>query len=121
MANLYVADVASYNLDDINGLRVDGVRAARARYPNVQSIETNLFPEGWITESTATWSKPLLAPAPEVNIEVASNLMHCLFVSSPRICARTLLGCSIRAFSRGGSLLPSSYADARYIDDVIAF
>lgn len=84
MANLYVADVASYNLDDINGLRVDGVRAARARYPNVQSIETNLFPEGWITENTATWSKPLLAPAPEVNIEVASKSVHCFFTENLR-------------------------------------
>ena len=34
---------------------------------------------------------------------------------SPRICSRTLMG-----YSRGGSLLPSSYADARPPDDVIA-
>ena len=35
----------------------------------------------------------------------------------PRICSRTLMG----VLSRGGSLLPSMYADARYIDDAIAF
>ena len=44
----------------------------------------------------------------------------------PRICSRTLMGCSdpplsLLVFSRGGSLLPSNYADTRYIDDVIAF
>ena len=35
---------------------------------------------------------------------------------SPRICSRTLMG-----YSRGGSLLPSIYADGRSSDDVIAF
>ena len=40
----------------------------------------------------------------------------------PIICSRTLMGCSDNppsAFSRGGSLLPFIYADARYIDAVI--
>lgn len=41
---------------------------------------------------------------------------------SPRICSRTLMGYSDppSVFSRDGSLLPSIYADVRYIDDVIA-
>mmetsp|Transcript_14885 Transcript_14885/g.44162 ORF Transcript_14885/g.44162 Transcript_14885/m.44162 type:complete len:907 (-) Transcript_14885:74-2794(-) len=70
-ANLYVADVSAAGLADITGLRVDGVRATRARYPNVPSIETNIFPAGWISAGNGvSWGKPLLAPAPEVNIEV---------------------------------------------------
>ena len=44
----------------------------------------------------------------------------------PRICSGTLMGYPMgrstpSVFSRGGSLLPSSYADVRSPDDVIAF
>ena len=30
-------------------------RATRARYPNVQSIETNLYPQGWISQPGVHW------------------------------------------------------------------
>ena len=45
---------------------------------------------------------------------------------SPRICSRTLMGCSDptplpSVFSRDGRLLPSISADVRSSDDVIAF
>ena len=68
---LWVADLSAHNLDDVTGLRVNDVRATRARYPNVKSIETNLFPDGWIA-SGAKWGPNLYPPKPEVNIEVAS-------------------------------------------------
>ena len=56
----------------------------------------------------------------EDNLELGQS--KSIYWVSPRICSRTLMGCSDPSvFSRGGSLLPSSYADARYIDDVIAF
>ena len=44
------------------------------------------------------------------------------FIGFRRECSRTLMGYSdpITTFPRGGSLLPSIFADARYIDDVIA-
>ena len=55
-----------------------------------------------------------------------------IYCFPPRICSRTLMGYSDHhrggggggtrsVFSRGGSLLPSMYADGRSCDDVIAF
>eukprot|EP00037_Helgoeca_nana_P007697 m.69912 g.69912 ORF g.69912 m.69912 type:complete len:495 (+) comp18448_c0_seq1:187-1671(+) len=68
----YVADVSTAGVDDINSLRVDGARATRARYPNVRSVETDIFPTGWITNShNITWGPPTLAPKPEINIEIS--------------------------------------------------
>lgn len=52
-----------------SSVRVD---YALVRATQVPSIETNLFPLGWITsQSGVSWGKPILAPAPEVNIEVS--------------------------------------------------
>ena len=42
------------------GLRVNGRRAVRARYPNADP-ERTLSPEGWIT-STTNWIKPTISP-----------------------------------------------------------
>ena len=47
-------------------------------------------------------------------LEASKINLLCFFL--PRICSRTLMG-----YSRDGSLLPSSYADVRSPDDVIAF
>ena len=52
------------------------------------------------------------------------NVSKAIYCFSPRICSRTLMGgrsTPSAFFYRGGSLLPSSYADGRSRADVIAF
>eukprot|EP00051_Salpingoeca_urceolata_P020613 m.311430 g.311430 ORF g.311430 m.311430 type:complete len:450 (+) comp19652_c1_seq9:217-1566(+) len=54
--NVYVADVSHDDLKGFTGLRVNGRRGIRARFPNGDQ-ETQLFPDGWITGGTK-WTKP---------------------------------------------------------------
>eukprot|EP00928_Gymnodinium_smaydae_P031890 TRINITY_DN23259_c0_g1_i1.p1 TRINITY_DN23259_c0_g1~~TRINITY_DN23259_c0_g1_i1.p1 ORF type:complete len:828 (+),score=100.29 TRINITY_DN23259_c0_g1_i1:55-2538(+) len=55
--DVYVADIPS-EVGDIYGLRVDGRRSIRARYPNADP-STTLNPQGWIASDTK-WLSPLV-------------------------------------------------------------
>jgi hypothetical protein len=49
--NIYVANLASYGFSTINGLRADGLRMIRARYPNANpefGFGSNLNANGWV-------------------------------------------------------------------------
>jgi hypothetical protein len=59
--NIYVAHGVEAP-DEIAGLRVNGMRAIRARWPNGDP-EYQLFPDGWVSE--AKWSAPKKFPAAE--------------------------------------------------------
>lgn len=60
-ANLYVADVSSYGVADIEALRVGGTRAIRARYPNVVAVEDmdamQILASSWTPQSAIGWDK----------------------------------------------------------------
>ena len=57
----------------------------------------------------------IIAKLAEIKVRPVPCESICWF--SPRICSRTLMG---EGYSRGGTLLPSSYADVRSSDDVVA-
>ena len=68
--NVYSAKLPSSALPsgDMTGLRVDGKRGIRARWPNGDP-EYQLFPDGWVADNG--WQKPKTFPQTE-NIEVMS-------------------------------------------------
>jgi len=61
--NIYVADLSAYKFSSVPGLRIDGVRAIRARYPNAN-------PEfGFGSDLQATsWLPSVLPKEPEIEV-----------------------------------------------------
>ena len=60
--NIHKCDLSSANLADISGLRVNGTRAIRARYPNGNS---EVYPCGFCSSMNAKgWLEPICKPEP---------------------------------------------------------
>ena len=53
----------------LTGLRVNGKRAIRARWPNGDP-EYQLFPEGWVMPPGSAWAKPRSFPTPAAEVVV---------------------------------------------------
>ena len=62
-SNIYVADVASFNLPRVHGLRVNERRASPARFPNADP-ETQFWPIGYVPSKQDDWLEPKIAPTP---------------------------------------------------------
>ena len=63
-SNVWSADLSSYSLDDVLGLRLNGARAVRAKYPNgnpelsgPKAADMMQYNVGWV-DSPTTWVKP---------------------------------------------------------------
>ena len=73
--NVYVASVPADSFpaagESFTGLRVDGKRAIRARWPNGDP-ETTLFPDGWQASSGNDWIAPVPPPQPSSPILVTT-------------------------------------------------
>ena len=65
--NIWVADVGN-QVDDVPGLQIDGVRATRARYPNIPGgLETSCGYGCMIPGGSAQWTPPQFNRYGEVN------------------------------------------------------
>ncbi|XP_065183777.1 uncharacterized protein LOC135814571 [Sycon ciliatum] len=82
-ANVYVADLSALKLDEVLGMRVNGMRAIRARYPNAD-------PEMGFGSSLKAkhWLPPIHPPKPDKDIFPAEPLRN----TTPRMFQRYVLG-----------------------------
>ena len=82
-ANVYVADLMDMKLENVPGLRLNGKRSIRARYPNAD-------PEmGFGSDLKAkSWTPPLHSPAPDKNINPPEPLRN----TTPHMFQRYALG-----------------------------
>ena len=61
-ANIWAADVSSAGVEEIPGLQIDGIRATRARYPNLLGgIEVSPMYGSMIRGADAMWTPPNFA------------------------------------------------------------
>ena len=60
--NLWVADVSA-EMDGVSELRVNGLRAWQARYPNADP-EKDIWPTGYLVSSQRDWAQPKILPDP---------------------------------------------------------
>ena len=61
-ANIWAADVSSAGVEEIPGLQIDGIRATRARYPNLLGgIEVSPMYGSMIKGADAMWTPPNFA------------------------------------------------------------
>ena len=83
--NIYVAAVDRTLLPKgMNGLRVDGKRAIRARWPNGDP-EAQLFPEGW--SSATAWAPPRAhSPAADITVQTPNRSAEGPCTSSSGYC-----------------------------------
>lgn len=72
--NVYVADLSSMGLSDVPGLRVNGRRAIRARYPNADpelGFGSNLHADSWLKPTLPT--SPDREVNPDTPLRTSSN------------------------------------------------
>jgi hypothetical protein len=79
-SNIWVADLSQFQLPDVLGLRINGVRAVRAKYPNgnpelvgPEAADMMQYKAGWVGGPTA-WVKP--ADKWKDTKDVVSNATH---------------------------------------------
>eukprot|EP00040_Diaphanoeca_grandis_P037072 m.239728 g.239728 ORF g.239728 m.239728 type:complete len:857 (-) comp33750_c0_seq3:147-2717(-) len=63
------------NVEDVLGLRVNGFRAIRARFPNIANAETHssIIPlDGWIRDKTK-WLPPIVPPTPAIEVNSSAS------------------------------------------------
>jgi hypothetical protein len=98
-ANLFTADVSAFGVADIEALRVGGVRAVRARYPNVVAVEDmdamQVVASRWTPQSAIGWDKnaDYTVELPPQRNDAAPDGHGVAFFTSPRLgvggdCAR---------------------------------
>jgi hypothetical protein len=117
-ANLYAADLSSFDLpSEISSLRVNGVRAVRARYPNVKSIEQidgmQIVANGWTRQPFNKSAFYTFSPATPVRNDSTDNFFQTFRIGVGGPCAsrftpQASYWCSEDPPSQGGGPGPYS-------------